>query len=76
MYLCLRKKAVFTLLGIVIAVLRNSWIQQRESPMKDKMSVIVLAVAICLILFGMVRGEVFTVLDKGTNLCLECVGIG
>lgn len=44
--------------------------------MKDKLPVILAAAAVCLIVFGAVRGEVSTVLDKGTNLCLECIGIG
>ncbi len=44
--------------------------------MKHKLPAILLVTAACLILLGLVRGEVTTVLDKGTNLCLECVGIG
>lgn len=37
---------------------------------------ILLALAICFILIGLIRKENETVLNKGTNLCLECVGIG
>ena len=30
--------------------------------------------AICC--FGFWRGEAFTVLIKGSNICLECIGLG
>lgn len=49
---------------------------QRELQMRNKLPAILAAAAICLIVFGSVRGEASTVLEKGTNLCLECVGIG
>lgn len=49
---------------------------QRELQMRNKLPAILAAAAICLIVFGAVRGEASTVLEKGTNLCLECVGIG
>lgn len=44
--------------------------------MKNNTTFIFLTIAICLILFGAMRGEVSEVLSKGINLCLECVGIG
>lgn len=44
--------------------------------MKNKSSVIILIVAVSFIVVGTLRGEVQTVLEKGINLCLECVGIG
>ena len=44
--------------------------------MKHKLSVLVLVLGIALIGFGAFRGEASEVLQKGINLCLECVGIG
>ncbi len=41
-----------------------------------KAPVIFLAIAIGMIGVGVLRGETATVLNKGINLCLECVGIG
>lgn len=37
---------------------------------------IILAVSLCLIIFGLYRGEYETVLKKAVNICLECIGIG
>ena len=34
----------------------------------------ILALAMCC--FGLWRGEVQTVLVKGSNICLECIGLG
>lgn len=42
----------------------------RKAPM------LFLAAAIVMIGVGVLRGEAATVLSKGINLCLECVGIG
>lgn len=44
--------------------------------MKSKRSIQILIVAIGFISLGAFRGEVQTVLEKGINLCLECIGIG
>lgn len=44
--------------------------------MKNKLSTLILALAVILIGFGAYRGEMIEVLNKGINLCLECVGIG
>lgn len=44
--------------------------------MRVKLSVVLLAAAVCFIAAGAARGEAAAVLDKGINLCLECVGIG
>lgn len=39
-------------------------------------TIMLLVLALCFILIGLIREENETVLNKGTNLCLECVGIG
>lgn len=44
--------------------------------MKNKISVLLLLSALIMIGIGAFRGEPQEVLNKGINLCLECVGIG
>ncbi|WP_279229842.1 CD1871A family CXXC motif-containing protein [Pseudoflavonifractor sp. AF19-9AC] len=41
-----------------------------------KAPLFLLAAAMVMIGAGILRGEAATVLSKGINLCLECVGIG
>ena len=41
-----------------------------------KAPLLLLSAAIVMIGAGILRGEPATVLSKGINLCLECVGIG
>lgn len=36
----------------------------------------VLALAICLMIAGAVRGELLSVFVKAVNICLECIGLG
>lgn len=42
----------------------------------QKVTFFLLLTAAALIAAGILRGENTTVLHKGINLCLECVGIG
>ena len=37
---------------------------------------LLLAAAIALMAFGVLRGEAQTVMEKAVNICLECIGIG
>ncbi|WP_197018257.1 CD1871A family CXXC motif-containing protein [Treponema sp. C6A8] len=39
-------------------------------------SVIILILGFAMIVAGIFRGEVLTVLNKATKICLECIGIG
>ena len=41
-----------------------------------KATVLLLVIGIVFVAIGVYRDEVATVLNKGINLCLECVGIG
>lgn len=34
------------------------------------------AIGVCMILFGVARGELSVVFTKAINICLECIGIG
>ena len=41
-----------------------------------KITLIFLVIGIVFVTIGIYREEIVIVLDKGINLCLECVGIG
>ncbi|WP_264464828.1 MULTISPECIES: CD1871A family CXXC motif-containing protein [Eubacteriales] len=41
-----------------------------------KATICCLAASVLMIAYGLWRGEGATVLAKGINLCMECVGIG
>ncbi len=41
-----------------------------------KLTVLFLVTGILFMSIGVFRGEAVVVLNKGINLCLECVGIG
>lgn len=36
----------------------------------------IMGAAVLMIVFGVLNGEVRTVLGKAINICLECIGIG
>ncbi|MCL1974644.1 MAG: thioredoxin [Firmicutes bacterium] len=38
--------------------------------------IILFALGILMCCFGAWRGEAFTVLIKGSNICMECIGLG
>ncbi len=37
---------------------------------------VILFIGICMLGYGVYRGEVDTVLAKAVKICMECVGIG
>ena len=43
---------------------------------QNRSALILAAIAICLMLAGIHRGEMKTVLIKATAICMECIGIG
>ena len=43
---------------------------------KSYLQIGVLAIAICLMIIGLARGEVSSVFMKSINICLECIGLG
>ena len=43
---------------------------------QNKRALVLCLLAICLMLAGIQRGEMKTVLTKATAICMECIGIG
>ncbi len=46
------------------------------SKQRGVVGTLVLAAAVCFILYGAARGEIAVVMNKAVNICLECKGIG
>ena len=42
----------------------------------NRITVIVLVIAILMMAFGIARGEAAVVLTKATSICTQCIGIG
>lgn len=57
-----------------LTVAQLLWLQWVEQHAKD--DDVLPAGALLMMGFGLWRGEGATVLSKGINLCMECVGIG
>ena len=43
---------------------------------QNRNALILSLLAVCLMLAGIQRGEMKTVLTKATAICMECIGIG
>ena len=43
---------------------------------KSKLKFVLLALAVLMMAYGILRGEAAVVLKKATAVCLECIGIG
>ena len=43
---------------------------------QNRNAAILAVLAVCLMLTGIQRGEMKTVLTKATAICMECIGIG
>ena len=37
---------------------------------------VILALAVCLIAAGIMRGEMHVIFTKAVKICLECIGLG
>lgn len=45
-------------------------------PRFEKSGILLAAVGLLIMGFGIYRGEMSVVLEKAINICLECIGIG
>ena len=43
---------------------------------KNIIALLIIAVGVAFLCFGIYRGETMVVLRKAINICLECIGIG
>lgn len=43
---------------------------------RNRVALVLIALGIAFIVFGVWRGEVETVLRKAVNVCMECIGLG
>lgn len=57
-------------------VLKRSKEQRRPFLFPRWGSLAIALAGIALMIFGIWRGEMNTVLQKASNICLECIGIG
>ena len=44
--------------------------------MRKLLTLILLLLSVAAFIFGIVRGEAKTVYRKGSNICMECIGLG
>lgn len=47
-----------------------------NSKKKKIIQLLTAALSCACILYGILRGEIFIVLDKAVHICLECIGLG
>ena len=43
---------------------------------RNKIRLIIFLAGVAMILLGIERGEVSTIFDKASRVCLECIGLG
>lgn len=48
----------------------------KDEKSKHMIALFLMFLGLCLILFGTLRGEEESVLQKAINICMECIGIG
>ena len=50
--------------------------EKKKEQFVNKCRILLLVMALGMILWGIVRGELTEVFLKSTTICLECIGIG